>query len=119
MRLFVAIQFSKEVKSCLLKAIEELKIQAVSGNFTSPDNLHLTLAFIGESDKISVIRTAIDRCDQPSFDMAISGSGHFGDLYWGGIEDNPKLKILAESLQNELRENGFDIENRAFKPHIT
>ena len=119
MRLFIAIQFTKEVKSCLITAIEQLKMQAVSGNYTSPDNLHLTLAFIGESDKVSAICDAIDRCAVPSFDMAVSGSGHFGDLYWVGIENNPKLKALAESLQNELRENGFDIEKRAFKPHIT
>ena len=119
MRLFVAIHFSKEVKSVLLTAIDELKGQVVSGNFTSPDNLHLTLAFIGKSDKVSAIRGAIDRCAVPSFDLAVLGSGHFGNLYWVGIENSPKLKALAEGLQNELRQSGFDIENRAFKPHIT
>lgn len=119
MRLFVAINFTKEVKSVLLTAIDELKAQVISGNFTSPDNLHLTLAFIGESDKISAIREAIDRCAVPRFDLAVSGGGHFGNLCWVGIENNPKLKTLAESLQNDLRKSGFDIENRAFKPHIT
>ena len=119
MRLFVAIHFSKEVKSVLLTAIDELKKQTVSGNFTSPDNLHLTLAFIGESDRVSAIRAAIDRCAVPRFDMTVSGSGHFGNLYWIGIENNPKLKALAENLQKDLRQSGFDIEDRAFKPHIT
>lgn len=119
MRLFIAIHFSKEVKNVLLTAINELKVQAVSGKFTSPENLHLTLAFIGESDKIPAIRTAIDRCAIPPFEMAVSGTGHFGNLYWVGIEFSPKLKALAESLQAELRGSGFDIENREFKPHIT
>jgi len=119
MRLFVAINFSNEVKSVLLTAINELKAQALSGNFTDSSNLHLTLAFIGESDKVSAIRGAIDRCACPSFDMAVSGAGHFGNLYWVGIENNPKLKALAEKLQNDLRNGGFDIEDRAFKPHIT
>ena len=119
MRLFVAIHFSKEVKSVLLSAIDELKAQAETGNFTSPNNLHLTLAFIGESDNVSAIRGAIDRCAVPPFDMAVSGGGHFGNLYWVGIENNPKLKALAENLQNDLRKSGFDIEDRAYKPHIT
>lgn len=119
MRLFVAINFSDEVKSVLLSAIEELKAQEVSGNFTSPDNLHLTLAFIGEAGDISAIRTTIDRCAVPAFELAVSGSGHFGSVYWVGIENNPKLKALAENLQNELRACGFNIEEREFKPHIT
>lgn len=119
MRLFIAIHFSKEVKNVLYSAINELKVQAVSGNFTSPDNLHLTLAFIGESDKVSAVRAAIDSCAVSSFDMAVSGAGHFGNIYWVGIESNPKLKALAEDLQFKLRKSGFDIENREFKPHIT
>ena len=119
MRLFVAIHFSREVKNVLLSAIDELKAQTVSGKFTSPENLHLTLAFIGESDKVLAIRTAIDSCAIPPFEMAVSGTGHFGNLYWVGIEFSQKLKALAESLQSELRISGFDIENREFKPHIT
>ena len=119
MRLFIAVHFSKEVRTVLLSAIDELKQQAVSGNFTRPENLHLTLAFIGESNDVAAIRNVIDRCAVPAFEMAISGSGHFGDLYWVGIEKNPKLKDLAENIQNELRKSGFEIEERAFKPHIT
>lgn len=119
MRLFVAINFSNEVKNGLLSAIDELRAQTVAGNYTSPDNLHLTLAFIGESDKLSAISEAIDRCAVPAFEMTVSGSGHFGNLYWVGIENNSKLKALAKNLQNDLRNCGFDIEERAFKPHIT
>ena len=119
MRLFIAVHFSKEVKYALLSASEELRAQVVSGNFTSPDNLHLTLAFIGESNDEKAIRSIIDRCAVPAFEMAISGTGNFGNLCWVGIENNPKLKSLAESIQSELRKSGFDIEDRAFKPHIT
>lgn len=119
MRLFVAINFSKEAKSVLLSSIEELKTQSVSGNFIRAENLHLTLVFIGESDKLSVVRGAIDRCAVPAFEMAVSGSGRFGSIYWVGIENNPKLKALAENLQNDLRACGFNLEERAFKPHIT
>lgn len=119
MRLFIAVHFSREIKNALLSAIDALRTQAVSGNFTRPENLHLTLAFIGESDDISAIRSVIDRCAVPPFDLAISGTGIFGNLFWVGVEKNPNLKTLAENIQNDLRKSGFQIEERAFKPHIT
>lgn len=119
MRLFIAVHFSKEIKSALLAVIDALRTQAVSGNFTRPENLHLTLAFIGESENISAIRSVIDRCAVPAFELAISGTGTFGNLFWVGIEINAKLKALAENIQNELRKSGFQIEERVFKPHIT
>lgn len=119
MRLFVAINFSNDIKNTLLGAISELRAKSGSGNFTRPENLHLTLAFIGESTDVKAIRSSIDRCAAEPFGLAVSGSGHFGDLYWVGIENNPQLKALAENLQNDLRSSGFAIEDRAFKPHIT
>jgi len=118
-RLFIAINFSKEVKNTLLCAISELRSQSISGSFTLPENLHLTLAFIGESSDVHAIRGAIDRRKVEPFSLTIGGAGHFGDLYWVGIENNPQLKALAENLQSDLRAGGFEIEDRAYKPHIT
>ena len=119
MRLFIAIQFSDEVKSVLLGAINELRAQAEEGYFTRPENLHLTLAFIGETDRLRSVRGVIDECADESFDITIGGSGRFGALYWAGIKRCEKLEALADRIQNGLREQGFEIENREFKPHIT
>lgn len=119
MRLFIAINFSEEIKKVLINAIDELRCQAVSGNFTRPENLHLTLAFIGESEDVAAIRKVIDSVPAAPFDIATSGAGHFGDLYWIGIEKNPQLEDLAENIRSELRCAGFRIEDRKFKPHIT
>lgn len=119
MRLFIAIQFSEEVRHTLLSQIDALKAQATAGNFTRPENLHLTLAFIGESDRAGELRQIIDRCACPPFELAISGGGRFGSLYWVGVEKNPALRALGENLQAALRAEGFAIEERAFKPHIT
>jgi 2'-5' RNA ligase len=119
MRLFIAIQFSEEVRRMLLSQIDMLRTQATAGNFTRPENLHLTLAFIGESERAGELRRAIDRCACPPFELAISGGGRFGSLYWVGVEKNPALSALAERLRAELRAEGFALEERAFKPHIT
>ena len=48
MRLFVAINFNNETRSRLLDLRDELRGKSQRGNFTAPENLHLTLAFIGE-----------------------------------------------------------------------
>ncbi len=123
MRLFVAILFNDEVKNALLKSISELKRQTVSGNFTQEGNLHLTLAFIGETNQVSAIRQAIDSTAPDSLSLSIGGFGRFrrgaGDVYWVGIDKNASLSGFADRLASSLRSAGFDIENREYKPHIT
>ena len=89
------------------------------GNFTRAENLHLTLAFIGESDRVGDIRAVLESCEAAPFDMTVGGFGRFGELYWAGIDRCDELKSLAAAIQNGLRERGFDIEKREFKPHIT
>lgn len=119
MRLFIAVHFSNEVKTGLQKTINVLKGQTISGNFTRPENLHLTLVFIGESNELDAIIKVIDRAAPPIFELKVGGFGRFGSLYWVGIEKNPALMNLVHHLKYGLRDSGFNIEERAFKPHIT
>lgn len=58
MRLFYAINFDDTVKKRLSDIQNALRARAVRGNFTLPDNLHLTLAFIGEVAQEKVVRSA-------------------------------------------------------------
>ena len=48
MRLFIAILLSDEMKDALTEAQNELYDRGVRGNYTPEENMHLTLAFIGE-----------------------------------------------------------------------
>ena len=50
MRLFIAIKFSSEIEKVLTDLQDDLKTQGITGNYTNIQNLHLTLAFIGEYD---------------------------------------------------------------------
>ncbi|MDR1042323.1 MAG: RNA 2',3'-cyclic phosphodiesterase, partial [Clostridiales Family XIII bacterium] len=52
MRLFIAINFSEEIKDALCETIADLRDASRRGRYTHRDNLHLTLAFIGESDRV-------------------------------------------------------------------
>jgi len=119
MRLFVAIHFSPEVRRVLLNAMDEIRRGARRANVTRPENLHLTLAFIGETNDIRGAREAINGIACPAFGLVVGGAGRFGDLFWAGISDNPALAALAETVQSDLRARGFAIERRPFRPHIT
>ena len=48
MRLFIAISLSEQMKAALVNAQNEMYDHGVRGNYTPEENLHLTLAFIGE-----------------------------------------------------------------------
>jgi 2'-5' RNA ligase len=80
MRLFIAIHFSPGVREVLLSAIDSLRAQAVSGNFTRPENLHLTLAFIGDRTT-RFGREAIDAAAVPPF---FCGRGFGPSATYGG-----------------------------------
>ena len=54
MRLFIAIQLDERVKNALEHMQTALRKQRVAGNYTRAENLHLTLAFIGEYTDRSV-----------------------------------------------------------------
>ena len=49
MRLFVAILLSEPVKDMLMQTIRQLQPAVLDGRFSHRENLHLTLAFLGES----------------------------------------------------------------------
>ena len=119
MRLFVAVNFTPEMKDALEKAARNLREQSVSGNFTRRENLHMTLAFIGETNEVVRAKAALDKCKGPGFEIALRGTGRFGDLYWVGTENSAELSALASKVRSALKSEGFVLERSAFKPHIT
>ncbi len=119
MRLFVAIRLSPAVKAALMDASGALRRQG-SGIFTRAGNLHLTLAFIGETEDPAKARAALDAaCGGGPFPLAVEGLGRFGDLVWAGVEESEPLRHLALAVQEALRERGFAIEERLWRPHVT
>lgn len=120
MRLFIAIRFSKPILETLVRAQQSLARQGARGNFTRQENLHLTLAFLGETEDAEAALAAMRQvCGGGPFSLTVSGAGRFGDLWWAGVEKNPRLTALARSLESALRSRGFSLERRAFRPHVT
>ncbi|HWP79612.1 MAG TPA: RNA 2',3'-cyclic phosphodiesterase [Candidatus Acidoferrum sp.] len=119
MRLFIAVRFSPPVMDMLGGAIEALRRQG-RGSFTHPENLHLTLAFIGESNDVAGITSAMRAAAKcPPLCLAVGGSGRFGNLHWIGVDKNDELSSLAASLREALEAGGISFDEKPFKPHIT
>jgi 2'-5' RNA ligase len=119
MRLFVAINFDVRMRKALTALIRDLRQSGFEGNFSSTENLHLTLAFIGENDNVSAVINALSQVNCPAFGIETQALGHFGDLIWLGLTDSKELKSLAAAVRKMLNDAGIKIDHKAFKPHIT
>lgn len=119
MRLFVAISLSTTIRQTLVQTVAELRKQAERGNFIRPKNLHLTLAFVGETEHIKMARAALHRVEAERFGLTLGKCGRFGTIWWAGVQENPALMNVAEQVQKQLRSAGFTLEDRPFVPHIT
>ena len=74
MRLFIALQLSEEMKKTLVACMHDLKKQGVEGNYVSAQNLHVTLAFIGEYEDPSKVKAAGKYKDRRSDRTVTKGS---------------------------------------------
>ena len=125
MRLFVAINFNDDTKKELLAFIDELRCRCKRGRFSTPDNLHLTLAFLGECNLVqtATVKTVMDNTAFNPFPISIERVGRFrrdgGDLWWAGVRESNLLVKLHGDLTNKLRAAGFTLDKRKFSPHIT
>ena len=119
MRLFLAIKLSKPMKDALINTQNELYDRGVRGSFTSEENLHLTLAFIGEYPAPEPVLEALTDVSFASFALCLEGMGRFGDLWWAGMRDSPPLTALARRIRHALAEGGIPFDRKRFSPHIT
>ena len=120
MRLFIAILPDDPVREALAEGQDCLRRQAIKGSFPHREDLHLTLAFLGETGNVAGAKAALAKCRFFPFGLTLTGSGGcFGELWWAGVEESCPLTALAEELHQALAAEGFTLEERPFLPHIT
>lgn len=123
MRLFIAVNFCDEFKSGLCTVISALRLQTEHGNFSRRENLHLTLAFLGETEHADKAKAAMDQVDAEPFILTAEGFGTFhsgeGEIYWVGVRNNAVLNSLNGQLCRALQAADFQLETRPFSPHLT
>jgi len=119
MRLFIAVQFSEDMLNALLDVQSEMKAFDVRGRYSPPENLHLTLAFIGEYGNPDDVIDALNSVPFEPFPLRLDGLGNFGDLYWAGIADNTPLTTFVKRLRHALADRNIPFDRKRFSPHIT
>lgn len=124
MRLFIAINFDEETRQNIFSVQQRLQALG-TGNFSRPENLHLTLAFLGEVAPVraAAVQSAMDRTAVCLMTLVFDRVGCFkrdgGDIWWLGLKENDLLLSLQKELSGHLAEAGFLLESRRFSPHIT
>jgi 2'-5' RNA ligase len=125
MRLFVAINFPGEIKEAVAEIRDGLKESSLRGKFTLDENLHLTLAFLGECDvrQTKDVKSVLDETLFSPFTLMLDRVGYFkrdsGNTWWIGLKENNSLSCLQADLTERLIQKGFILENRKYTPHVT
>ena len=126
--MFVAIKIPvrKKLEETIFSLQEKLKDEKIK--WVDPDNLHLTLFFLGDTPDplLPDITSGLSKLAETSMQLKIrcSGLGVFRDfrdpkVIWVGIEPNPVLADLQSGIRSVLTELGFKPDNRPFSPHLT
>lgn len=107
----------------------ELKKSIHGARWLKPDNLHLTLKFLGNCDPAIVeaidqtLRGVAER--RHAFTFSLDGLGVFPSLrrarvLWVGVGEGTTLfEELAEDIEHAVEELGFQPETRPFHAHVT
>lgn len=123
MRLFTAICLDDACRDMLCEAMRRLQKQGVRGAFVPRENLHLTLAFIGETQRVAAAEKCLASLRAPRFSVQIEGLGRFarpgGDVLWAGVRAGEALLEVQRKLCSLLYNAGFEMEARPYKPHLT
>ncbi len=119
MRLFVAIQLSDEMKDALIEAQNALYDRGARGNFTTEENMHLTLAFIGDCPAAEPVLDALSGLSFAPFALTLEGLGCFGELWWAGLRASAPLEAVARRVRRALAEAAIPFDRKRFSPHIT
>ncbi len=128
MRVFIAVEFEQHIKDYLNKIQKQVMSYSTDGNFSRPENFHLTLKFIGEVQPsfLGNITAAMAQSVHGirPFKLGLDGLGNFprGNkmIVWLGVGGElDMLNLLFTRLEASLSSIGISKETRKYSPHIT
>jgi 2'-5' RNA ligase len=126
-RLFAAIEIPGKIRSTLALLLKELRGVAPDAKWVRPENLHVTLKFLGEVDpaRLGPIQASLRAIRNSGLvTLNFRGLGFFPNekhprVLWAGIDPSTNLRPLAEDIDRSLHEIGFPLEEKPFTPHLT
>lgn len=128
-RAFIAIELSETLRAALQEAQKDLSKSTCDVVWVRPENMHLTLKFLGEvptQDIECILHSLSPLLDKiPPFEIQLDGLGVFPDarhprVIWAGIKDEQnQLTRVVNMIEEALILFGFTRETRTFTPHLT
>lgn len=128
-RSFLAFELPPEIKEQIRHVSEELKRSHMNVRWVKPENIHLTIVFLGDvrEGDISAIAREIEQvcCGFHPFEIFLKGLGLFPDrrrprVLWAGYDgDIERMSDLRDVLHERLTPFEIKEEKRKFKPHLT
>ncbi len=129
MRTFIAIELPQEIKDSLAQLQDKLKASGADIKWVEPQNIHLTLKFLGEinEDKLNKVISIMESVAESTkpFDICICSVGAFPRIssprvIWVGLDKgDTESKAIAKSLEEKIQKLGIPKEKRPFSSHIT
>ena len=128
MRLFLALELAPELIHALELAITPVQEQAPGIAWVHAEKRHVTLKFLGEvpGDRLErvVAFTETVATQHRPFSVELGGLGAFPNfrrarVVWIGVAHEARLELLQHDLEVAGESEGFQIEGRAFRPHVT
>jgi RNA 2',3'-cyclic 3'-phosphodiesterase len=127
-RIFIALKVDPDENIVNMMSSLSARFHREGIRLINIDNIHITLAFLGNTEEemvkrvISILDTICNNFVR--FDLSLKGIGVFKNIdnprvLWIGIESSDELMALNRNLVKGLREAEFDLEDRAFNPHLT
>ena len=107
------------MKDSLIFAQNSMYDHGIRGNFTTEENMHLTLAFIGEYPDADRVLDVLSTISFTPFDITLEGIGCFGDLWWVGLKESFPLMSVVRRIRRALAESEIPFDRKRFSPHIT
>jgi 2'-5' RNA ligase len=130
-RIFCAVELPDEIRVQLEDHVRGLReaVPDVAASWSRVENIHLTLKFLGNVsvDRIPAISAAASRAvkEFSPFQIVIGATGVFpkasrAQVLWIGVSDpSGNLSALQQRLEDECASEGFEKEERVFRPHLT
>ncbi len=122
MRLFIALALPDDIKERLAGLQRGVK----EARWVKPENLHLTLRFLGELDghQAHDVDAALTSLGGEAFSMRLAGLDGFGEgrklrALWVGAEDPEPVKRLQAKVERAVQQAGIAPNGRKFIPHVT
>lgn len=128
-RTFIAVEVDEGVRSRAAKLIKQLRQSGADVTWVAPENMHLTVKFLGDVDYRDVYHVcrAVEECvaELEPFTVEIRGVGAFPSLerprvIWLGVDlGSEEMSMLNEKVETALSALGFPREGRKFHAHLT